>query len=739
MSRDWTAFDRSDLQGSVGQRRGDGLDVMIALDGMHCASCAARAERVLGNAIQDVRINVAAKTLAFRWTPNSERLSSLLKKLDDAGLGPQILARTDADSLAAREARSSKARIGVALVCSMQVMMLAWPQYTGAQPDAGIAQLLRLAQWLIATPCVLWAGAPFFINAWRALRSGQLDMDVPIALALAAAYIPSTWRSFTGHGDLYFDTATMFVALLALGRWVEQRTRRLAGARIRQLLARRALTAQRRKDGVVESVPIEMLAVGDEILVAPGDALPADGVLLDADAELDEALLTGESKPVHRQINEPVLAGSLNVGAAPLVLRAEKVGTSTVLAQITRLLDAAQTQKPKTQRITDRLARHFIAIVLTLAVAGVALTLLRGKGVDAALDVALAVLVASCPCALSLAVPAALAAATSRLSTRGVLVSNAEALLALPKIDTVVFDKTGTLTSSALQLARIEPLGSRSAESCHRLAAALEQGQRHPIAKALLAGMKALPKDVVATSDHGGLHAYFEGHHYWLGAEERVLVSLPKPAQTDLGETRVVLTENGVPLARFALGAMIRPEAAAVVGKLREQALEPEILSGDAPDATAALASKLGIHNYAARQTPVDKLDHLRALQQSGRTVLAVGDGMNDAPLLAAADISAALPEGSAVTQARADLLLLGNSLNGLPLTLASAKATAKRIRENLAWSAIYNLAVLPLAMLGLLQPWLAAAGMSVSSLLVVLNALRPTAAERILMNGDTA
>jgi len=736
MSRDWAAFDRADLQSAVGQRRGNGLDVMIALDGMHCANCAARAERALGTDTQDVRINVAARTLAFHWRPGDVQLSALLKRLDDAGLAPQLLARSDADTAAVREERVAKARIGVAIVCAMQVMMLAWPQYTGAVPDAGIAYLLRLAQWVIATPAVIWAGAPFFINAYRALRQRQLDMDVPIALALAAAYLPSAWRSYTGSGEIYFDTATMFVALLALGRWLEQRTRRLAGKRVRQLAGRRALTAQRRVNGIVESVPITALQAGDELLVAAGDALPADGLLLETEADLDEALLTGESRPVHHSVGDTLLAGSLNVGAAPLILRAEKVGTATVLAQITRLLDAAQTQKPRAQRVTDRIARHFITAVLGLAVFGIALTLLRGKSGDAALDVALAVLVASCPCALSLAVPAALAAATSRLSARGVLVSNAEALLALPKVDTVVFDKTGTLTENALQLSLIEPLGSRDAASCLQLAAALEQGQRHPIAKALLRSAPNAPSDVIAAAENGGLHAFFGGRQYWLGAPEHVPVQLPPPAGANIGETAIVLTENGKPLARFFFTATLRPEAPEIIAELQAQPLEVEILSGDSADATRALARQIGVKTYAARQTPVEKLARLQALQQQGRRVLAVGDGMNDAPLLAAADVSAALPDGSALAQARADLLLLGNSLTGLPLAIAAAKTAARRIHENLLWAAVYNIAVLPLALAGLLQPSLAAAGMSISSLLVVLNALRPGAAERAFVTG---
>ncbi|MBL6751962.1 MAG: cadmium-translocating P-type ATPase [Nevskia sp.] len=733
--RDWTVFDRPELRPALGAEGRDGCEVLLALDGIHCANCVARAERVLGGKAADVHVNLTARTVGFRFRPQQVRLSELLRELDRAGLEPRVLAHEEPAARAARERRLAFARIGVASICAMQVMMLAWPSYFGVRPDHAIEQLLRWAQLAVAAPGVLWAGWPLFAAGWRAVRSGALDMNVPVALALAAAFGASALRTLAGSGDLYFDTATMFVWFLGVGRYLEGRTRARAGERLRLLAGRRALTAQRRSGGALETIPIGSLQPGDTVVVAPGDALPADGELLEVAAELDESLLTGESHPVTRQPGQAVLAGSVNGGDAPLALRVTHRGADTTLAQITRLLDLAQTRKPKVQQLADRAAGHFVAAILVFAAAGLLLALLRGAGADAGLSIALAVLVASCPCALSLAVPAALAAATSRLARGGVLVTNAGALPALAAVDTVLFDKTGTLTVPRLQVGRTLCLAGLAPQECLRIAAALEHGSRHPIAAAF-----TVPLTAPSAGDGGGLQAHDLRHlpgagisgrigdtAYWIGAAAQAGVPLPPEAAglADDGSTVIVLTDTVRALACFALQAQLRPEARELVGELQRRGMNIEIYSGDAAEAVAAVARQLGIERYAARQSAQAKLQRLQQLQQQGATVLAVGDGLNDAPLLAAADVSAAMPQGAALTQARADLLLLGDSLGALAPALDVAQAARRRIAENLAWALGYNLVVLPLAMSGHLAPWLAAAGMSMSSLLVVGNALR--------------
>jgi Cu2+-exporting ATPase len=729
--RDWTVYDRPDLRTTLGPRSGDSYEALVSLDGMHCAGCVARAERALAGQAEEVRVNLTARTVSFRWRPRLSPLSSILRRLDEAGLEPRVLAHEDDIAADAAARRQALARIGVATICAMQVMMLAWPSYFHAHPEPGIVQLLRWAQWAIATPGVLWAGWPFFANAAVALRGRTLNMDVPVALALAVAYGASAVRTVAGSGDLYFDTATMFVWFLAIGRFLESRTRAVAGARLRILAGRRALTAQRRSTGGLETVPIGALAVGDEIVVPMGEAAPADGTLLDAQAQFDESLVTGESRAVLRTTGQPILAGSLNLGDAPVAFRATRTGADTTLAQITRLLGGAQAQKPKIQLLADFVAGHFIVGVLLLAAAGAIYALPRGS--DAALNVALSVLVASCPCALSLAVPAALAAATSRLAGSGVLVASAEAFARLPHVDTVLFDKTGTLTQPQMSVQRVITLADLDEAHCLALAAALERGTRHPIAQAFeshaTAAPAAIPKAEGLRSHAGtGVSGTIDGHYYWLGAMERAPIAMTMPdgdADVLASSTWIALTDRERPLALIALAAAPRAEAPAVIAELTRRGIQVELLSGDSVEATTALARHLGIARYSGRQTPADKLARLRALQKSGATVLAVGDGLNDAPLLAAADVSAALPRGAALTQSRADLLLLGDTLSGLTLANDVSRRAQRRMRENLLWALVYNLAVLPLAITGGLQPWMAAAGMSVSSLLVVANALR--------------
>lgn len=726
-ARDWTVYDRADLRSGFASSTAGVCEVTVALDGMHCAACAARAEKAVAGGARDVHVDVATRSLRFRFDPATTLLSGLLAALDRSGLEPRLLATAEPGDRPKRAQRLSLARIGVATICAMQVMMLAWPSYFGIDSGPDIEPLLRGSQLALSIPGVLWAGWPFLSAAWRSLRDGELDMNVPVALALLAAFIASTVRIALGSGELYFDTATMFVWFLLLGRHLEGRSREKASAHLRLLASRRALTAQRRVGSQIETIAIGALAIGDIAIVAPGDTLPADGRLIDAAAELDEALLSGESRPVLHGIGDTVLAGSLNLGSAALALVVERLGSGTALAQITGLLDNAGRAKPRVQRIADRIAGHFVAAVLVLAAVGASYALYTGAGGERAFGIALAVLVASCPCALSLAVPVALAAGTSQLAKQGVLVANAGALTALAGIDTVLFDKTGTLTRNELLLRRVLTRVGRDAARATDIAAALERGIRHPIGSAFAKIETAVQAIEVRQIAGAGIEGLVDGQRWWLGAQDAAPQPVHVPASAGLlpDDTVIALCNEQMAVAIFVLAARVRDESAEVVRDLEQRGLQLELLSGDGAAAVAALAARLGIERHAARQTPAGKLAHLQALQAEGRRVLAVGDGLNDAPLLAAADVSAAMPNGAALTQSRADLLLIGDSLRLLPLALDAAKTTRLRIRENLAWALGYNLLVLPLAMTGHLAPWLAAAGMSVSSLLVVVNALR--------------
>jgi Cu2+-exporting ATPase len=719
---DWSVYDRPALRDAVSAPGRAGRDILLAVDGMHCASCVARVERALAGA-RDVRVNLAARAVEFAWDPARVPLSSLLRALDDAGFRPQLLADDAALRAAARARRHELARLGVSAILSMQVMMLAWPGYfTGGAVDPALDPLFRWSQWLLATPVVLYGGWPFFRNAWQSLRARLPGMDVPVALALGIAYLASAARTLAGSGEIWFDSATMFVLLLGAGRYLEGRTRALAAQRLRLLAGRQPLTARRVDGDAVTEVPAGELRAGDRVQVRSGEAAPVDGSLLGTPAELDESLLTGESRPVRREPGERVLAGSLNAGAGAVLLAAERVGGATHLSHIARLLNRAQAGRPRVQQLADRLAGGFIAAVLLLAALGAWLA--AGRGADAALSVALAVLVASCPCALSLAVPAAVAAASSGLAGAGALLASPDALARLRDADTFVFDKTGTLTRPGLAIAEVRPLADLDAQRCLALAAALERDSTHPIAQAFAAVPTPLRAAGVRHEPGRGVSGAVDGARYALGATD---------AAPDGGGalTWVQLADESRPLALIGLAAPVRAEAAAALDALRARGCALELLTGDAPEAAAPLARGLGLAGVRSRQSAEDKLARLRELQARGRVVVAVGDGINDAPFLAGADVAVAMPRGAALAQARADVILLGDSLAPLPLLLDTARRAMRVSRQNLAWALGYNLAVLPLAMAGWLAPWMAALGMSLSSLLVVGNAVRLARAPR--------
>lgn len=691
-------------------------ELLIALDGLHCSACVERLRREVAGRVASCEVDLATRVATFSL--GSEDLSelALVALLRSSGFQPQRLESSGLEAPELQARRLGIARVGIAIIGAMQVMMFAWPGYFSAVDDPSIAGLLRWSQLLVATPTVFWGGWPFFANAARALRAGSLSMDVPVALSLAIAWAASAYRTVDGQGLLYFDTATMFVALLLLGRHLEAATRAQAVERLRALADSTPAQALRVLGQGVETVPTAELRIGDRVRVMPGEVVAADG-LLDSDAELDEALLSGESTPVLRRAGDKALAGSLNLGARAITLEVSARSGDTRIAGILRLLLRASLRKPAIQQLADRVAAKFTLAVILIALLGAAIALPRGA--DAAISVAIAVMVASCPCALSLAVPAALAAASSRLAARGVLVARTDRLLRLAEVDTVLVDKTGTLTHSALRIEQVLPVSGITAQNALAIGATLEAGLAHPIAQAFAAYDQGRVATELRFEPGQGVRGGVDGREYRLGPASTALTAR-HPALT-----WITLADDDGDVAHFGLSAVPRAEAAEVVRQLRASGLQVELLTGDSAGAADALAHRTGISSVAARQSPEDKLQRLRELQAQGRVVLAVGDGLNDAPFLAAADVSAAMPKGAAATQARADLVLVNERLDGLLLARSMAVQARRRVRENLSWAAAYNLLVLPLAFFAELPPALAAAGMSLSSLLVVGNALR--------------
>lgn len=697
-----------------------GLEITVAVRELRCAACAWLIDRFLVrlDASVDVSANAATSRVRLRWNPQRIALPVLLQQMAALGFAPTLAGSPAQQREEQRQHRRELLRLGVAGLGAMQAMMFAEALYldTAGQMAPATRDFLRWTAVLLSTPVVFYAGWPFIAGLLRDLRRGAVSMDLLAGSAILLAYAASLIETLRGGAHIWIDAAVMFVFLLLAARQLEAWARRRARARTEALAqAVPAFACREGSDGNTQRVPVTQVRAGDVLRVAAGEALPADGVLLDAPAALDESLLSGEALPQRREPGERVLAGS-SCGDAPLRLRVSQAGAATQLAALVRLVDQAQAQRPQLARLADRVAAWFIGGLLAAA----ALTFVLWWPTDPtrAFEIMLAVLVVSCPCALSLAVPAALAAAQDSLARLGVLVLRADALDTLARVDVLLLDKTGTLTTSKSQLREVSLYSSHDRAQVLQLASALQAGATHPLA----AAFAEAANEPLAVSDWRrvagqGVQASFAGHSYRLGRAEFAVGGADDGA--------VWLGDGRKPFARFGIGQHLRDDAAAMAQALRAQGVQLELASGDAATAVAEIAAALGIAQFRARQSPPDKLARARELQAQGRVVAMLGDGINDAPVLAGANVSFAFAEGAVTTHRAADFLLTSSSLLRVPEAIAIARRTRRIVRQNLAWALAYNALALPFAAAGWIAPGLAALGMTTSSLLVVLNALR--------------
>ena len=732
----WSAYDRPELVERLTRAEANGArSITVLLEGLRCSACSWLADKALHlqSGVLDVSVNPATARARLVWEPSKVRLGDLLRVLEHVGLRPHPLAGEPAEQIALLERRNALKRLAVAGFGMMQVMMFALPLYvaetSGMEP--GMREFFRLVSMLVSIPVAFYAGWPFYQGAWHALRARSVSMDVPVTLGIVIAFVASVWHALTGHGEVYFDSVTMFVFFLSLGRYVEMVARHRAGS-VADALARLApVTARRVRDDQVEDVQASELQPGDEMLVRTGEVFAADGVVAeDAEGRVDESMLTGESTAIPKHRGSPVHAGTQNLGA-PLRVRVAAVAGNTVLAGIVALLERAQAERPRLAKAADRAAAWFLSRILV----GSALVFVVWWFVDPsqAVPATLAVLVVTCPCALSLATPAVLAAATADLARRGVLVARSDAFEALAKATHVLWDKTGTLTHGLVRVEEVRPLRDEDAARSLALAAALERMSEHPIARAFLAaGATASTAADVAVTAGAGLEGRVEGRRLRIGTLDfaRGLSAQAEdagPTEAAAAASWVYLGDESGLLAGFRLADPLRAETAGCVQQLAQLGLASEIVSGDAAAAVARIAARSGIERFEARLTPQAKVARLKALQDTGAVVVAVGDGINDAPLLQAANVAVAMGRGSALAQTSADLILVRDSLDQLPEIVRISRQAQRIVKQNLAWSIAYNLAALPLAALGLVPAWLAAIGMSLSSVFVVLNATRVT------------
>jgi P-type Cu2+ transporter len=724
---DLAAWDHEDVLAVHARDIAGGREIALLTDGMRCAACAWLIDRALARepGVLEVSANAVTGRIRVAWNPQARPLSAILQRLLALGYRP-YLAGGAADEIQRRaERRRWLLRVGLAGLATLQAMMFSEALYldTAHQMPLPTRDFFRWITFLVATPVVFFAGWPFLVGAWQELRARRLGMDTLIATSTLLAWGASTVETMRGGPHVWFDTAVMFVFVLLVARLLEQRARQRSRAHVDTLaLARPVLATRETAAGTTEAVPLGRLAVGDITRVAPGDTLPADGELLDAAAAFDESLLTGESRPVTHQPGATILAGTICTDQL-VRLRITSTGAATQLSALARLVQAAQAHRPRMARLADKVASRF---VIGLAIVA-ALVYWHWHTVDPAraFEVTLALLVISCPCALSLAIPAALAAAHSGLAHGGVIAARPDALETLAAATDVVFDKTGTLGSGAWEIVSVTAFTGCTQAQATALAAALERDVRHPLATAFRCTSLGPTASAVRLQAGQGIEGMVDGRPLRLGVAQFAT------GRSDDGA--IWLGDGSTPLARFELREQPRQDTAPALATLASQGLRLHLFSGDSANAVQRFAHELGepFESFAGRLLPQDKLDRVRALQSQGRVVAMVGDGVNDAPVLAGADVSIALAEGAALAQQAADLVVISPSL----LRIADAVRTARRsrsiIRQNLAWAIGYNLLALPLAASGMVTPWVAALAMVLSSLTVTLNALRLVAPAR--------
>jgi Cu2+-exporting ATPase len=580
---------------------------------------------------------------------------------------------------------------------------------------------------VLTVPLLVFSCRPFFASALRDVVHARIGMDVPVALGIVIAFGASTAATLDPAGPLgaevWYDSVTMFVFFLLSGRLLEQRLRDRTAGSLEALMRRLPASVERRRaDGSFEPVAARRLQPGDVIRVRPGEAFPADGEVLEGSSQVDEALLTGESRPVPRQAGEPVIAGSHNL-AAVLLVRVQRVGADTRYAAIVALMERASVDKPRLARLADRIAGPFLLAVMAAAAAAAWWWWPTGAG--HALGVAVAVLIVTCPCALSLATPAATLAAAGALARRGIVLRRLEALETGASIDTVVFDKTGTLTHDRIAVAAVHTRLDVEPDEAVRIAAALARQSLHPASRAIVAA--AGPVDLTAVDVRETAGQGLEGTVIVRGVARNVRLGSAAWCGTPPADdgSQVVLADHCGWMAAFTLAEVLREDAAPAVRSLQQRGLRVQLLSGDQPAAVERLGVRAGIAWSRGGQSPQDKLDHVASQQAQGRRVAMVGDGLNDGPVLARADLSFAMGQGAPLAQSKADVVVAGGQLEAVPIVLGLARRTRRIVRQNLAWAAAYNAVCVPLALVGWMPPWAAGLGMAGSSLLVVVNSAR--------------
>ena len=718
--------------------------VVLDIGGMTCAACATRVETALRQVpgVSEASVNLALERADIAVESPSVTPAQLVAAVERIGYQAELRAASLADRRKAEQLRegervaAERHQLAMLIISAVLTVPLIVPML-----GMPFGLPLHMSPWIeftLATPVQFFVGARFYQGAWKALRAYSGNMDVLVAFGTTAAYGFSAYmvltRGSAAAGHLYFEGAAAVITFVMFGKWLEARAKRGTTAAIRALMRLRPERALIIRDGKEVSVGIEMVRGGDHVVIKPGERFPVDGTILSGESEADESLVTGESLPVVKRKGDRVTAGALN-GAGRLTVEAVAVGEDTTLARIIRMVENAQSGKAPVQRLVDRVSAIFVPTVIAIALIALVGWLLTGHGFEAALIAAVSVLVIACPCALGLATPAALVTGTGAAARAGILVKDIEALERAAAVDTVVLDKTGTLTEGRPALVDTACIGGIEHGALLRLAGAVQAGSEHPLAKAVLAAVTGIdlpPADDVQAKVGRGITGTVEGHRIAIGNRELmdelgVDLEAVTPALTRIeaaAHTAVVVAIDKRASGVLGIADPVRPESAEAITLLTVEGVQPEMLTGDNATVAAAVAEKLGIAHFQASVKPGDKTAAVTALKAEGRHVAMVGDGINDAPALAAADVGFALGTGADVAVEAAGVTLMRADPRLVAAAIDIARRTVRKIRQNLFWAFFYNVVGIPLAALGFLSPTLAGAAMALSSVSVVVNSL---------------